>query len=149
MQCCICSKWVHLRCSLLSFSKFKTLGSSHSWSCFPCCVPASSGDSTPTNTVNSSSDSSSLYTSTMRPGPFGPPSANAVLLPHPRLQISYPASPHFVSAPTVPSPPHHAPGCFSLPPASSFLPKSLMVLQWKAGGLRARSTKLLYFVSSR
>ena len=33
VQCCTCSKWVHLRCSLLS-SKFRALASSHSWS-FP------------------------------------------------------------------------------------------------------------------
>ena len=36
MQCCTCSKWVHLRCSQLSLSNFRALGSSHSWSCFPC-----------------------------------------------------------------------------------------------------------------
>ena len=30
--CCTCSKWVHLRCSQLSLSKFRALGSSHSWS---------------------------------------------------------------------------------------------------------------------
>ena len=30
VQCCTCSKWVHLRCSQLSRSKFKILGSSHS-----------------------------------------------------------------------------------------------------------------------
>ena len=36
VQCCTCSKWVHLRCSQLSLSKFRALGSSHSWSCFPC-----------------------------------------------------------------------------------------------------------------
>ena len=36
VHCCTCSKWVHLRCSLLSFSRFKTLGSSHSYSCPPC-----------------------------------------------------------------------------------------------------------------
>ena len=35
VQCCTCSKWVHLRYSLLSFSKFRTLGSSYSWSCPP------------------------------------------------------------------------------------------------------------------
>ena len=35
VQCCSCFKWVHLRCLLLSFSRFKTLGSSHSWSCSP------------------------------------------------------------------------------------------------------------------
>ena len=33
VQCCACSKWVHLRCSQLSFTKFRALGSSHSWSC--------------------------------------------------------------------------------------------------------------------
>ena len=39
VQCCTCSKWVHLRCSQLSLSKFRSLGSSHSWSCPTCCVP--------------------------------------------------------------------------------------------------------------
>ena len=34
VQCCTCSKWVHLRCSQLSLSQFRALGSSHSWS-FP------------------------------------------------------------------------------------------------------------------
>ena len=33
VQCCTCSKWVHLRCSQLSLSNFRALGSSHSWSC--------------------------------------------------------------------------------------------------------------------
>ena len=36
VQCCACSKWVHLRCSQLSLSNFRALGSSHSWSCPPC-----------------------------------------------------------------------------------------------------------------
>ena len=36
LQCCACFKWVHLRCSQLSLSKFRALGSSHSWSC-PLC----------------------------------------------------------------------------------------------------------------
>ena len=35
VQCCTCSKWVHLWCSQLSTSKFRALGSSHSWSCPP------------------------------------------------------------------------------------------------------------------
>ena len=35
VQCCACSKWVHLRCSQLSLSNFRALGSSHSWSCPP------------------------------------------------------------------------------------------------------------------
>ena len=51
-------KWVHLRCSQLSLSKFRALGSSHSWSCFPC-----------RNTVTPSSDSSDTYTSTVQSGP--------------------------------------------------------------------------------
>ena len=33
--CCTCSKWVHLRCSQLSLSKFRALGSYHSGSCPP------------------------------------------------------------------------------------------------------------------
>ena len=37
VQCCTCSNLVHLKCSLLSFSRFRTLGSSHSRSCPPCC----------------------------------------------------------------------------------------------------------------
>ena len=35
VQCCACSKWVHLRCSQLSLYHFRALGSSHSWSCPP------------------------------------------------------------------------------------------------------------------
>ena len=34
VQCWTCFKWVHLRCSQLSLSIFRALGSSHSWS-FP------------------------------------------------------------------------------------------------------------------
>ena len=55
VRCCACSKWIHLRCSLLFFSKFKALGSSHTWSCLPYCGPASCGGPTPTNTVAFSS----------------------------------------------------------------------------------------------
>ena len=113
MQCCTCSKWVYLKCLLLSFSRFSTLGSFHSWSFPLCCVPASSGDSTPTNTSTSSSDSSSWYTSTAQSGPSGFLSANAALPPHPRLQTSYPFSAHLVSFPSAPSSPPYTPGCFS------------------------------------
>ena len=58
VQCCTCSNWVHLRCSQLSLSKFRALGSSHFWSCPPCC-----------NTVTPPSDSSDMYTSTVQSGP--------------------------------------------------------------------------------
>ena len=70
MQCCTCYNWVSLKCSLLSFSRFRTIGSSHFWSCPPCCVPAFFGDPTPTSTVTSSSDFSSWYTSTAQFGPL-------------------------------------------------------------------------------
>ena len=106
VQCCTCSKWVHLRCSQLSLSNFRALGSSHSWSCPPC-----------RNTVTPpSSDSSDTYTSTME---SGPPSANAALSPHPRLRTSYPPSAHLISPSSALPPPSHAPGCTSAPPASS------------------------------
>ena len=38
-----------------------------------------------------------------------------------------------------------APGCPTTPPVSSSPRDCLRVLQWNAGGLRARSTKLLHF----
>ena len=80
--------------------------------------------------------SSDTYTFTVQSGPS---SDNAALPPHPPLQTSYP--------PSAPSPSSLVPGCPSTPPASS-PPDSLRVLQWNAGGLRTRSTKLLHFLSS-
>ena len=58
VRCCTCSKWIHLRCSQLSLSKFRALGSSYSWSFPPC-----------HNTVTPSSDSSDMYTSTVQSSP--------------------------------------------------------------------------------
>ena len=92
-----------------------------------------------------SSDSLDMYTSTVQCSPL---SANIALPPHPRLQTSYPSSAHFsIFSPcpltTVP--------CFWLSFYTSCLlspPDSLRVLQWNAGGLRARSTELLHFLSS-
>ena len=109
VQCSTCSKWVHLRCSQLSLSKFRTLDNSHSWSYPPSCVST-------LNTVTLSSDSSDMYTSTVQSNPL---SANTALPPHPRLQTSYPPSAHSVSYPTAPLPPALAPGCPSTLPASS------------------------------
>ena len=88
MQCCACSKWVHLRCSKLSLSKFRALGSSHSWSC-------PSGRTT----VTPSSDSSDMYTSTVQSSPA---SANAALSPHSRLLTYYPRYAHSISSPSAP-----------------------------------------------
>ena len=93
------SKWVHSRCSLVSFSKFRTLSCSHSGAI-----------------------SLLLLEITLRLPPRTPPAcipqlfnlvlfANAALPPHPRLQTSYPPSAHFVSSPSSPSLPPLAPGC--------------------------------------
>ena len=60
------------------------------------------------NTVTPSLDSSDMYTSTVQ---SGPPSTDAALTRHPRLQTSYP--------PSAASPPSLAPGFSSAPPASS------------------------------
>ena len=107
MQCCACSKWVHLRCSQLSLSKLRALDSSHSWSCSLC-----------HNTVTPpSSDSSDMYTSTVESAPL--PSANAALSPHPYLQTSYPPSAHYISPLSACPPPSLAPGYPSAPPAFS------------------------------
>ena len=69
-------------------------------------------------------------------------------MPHPRRQTSYPPSDHLISPSPALPPPSLAPGYTSAPPASSPPPDSLRVLQWNAGGLRARSTELLHFLSS-
>ena len=132
VQCCACSKWVHLRCSQLSLSQFRALGSSHSWSCTPCRI-----------TVTPSSDSSDMYTSTVQSSP-------------PLLTLL--SCPTLVSKPLIPICPFYifsfCPSTVScswffllrlLPPP---LPDSLKVLQWNAGGLRARSTELLHFLLS-
>ena len=90
------------------------------------------------------SNSSDMYTSTVR---SGLPSTDAALSPYPRLQTSHPSSAHYISPSSAPLPPSLAPGRPSTPSASSPPPDSLRVLQWNAGGLRARSTELLHFLS--
>ena len=70
--------------------------------------------------MTSFSDSSNWFTSIAQSGPCRLLSANPALASHPHLQTSYPFSAHFVSSPPAPSPPPYIPGCFSLPPASSF-----------------------------
>ena len=147
MQCCTCSNWVHLKCSLLSFSRVRILGSSHSWSCPPRCVPAFFGDPTPTSTVPFSSDSSSWYTSTAQPGPSGP----LLLMQHSHPTLAF--KPSILFPPTLyclPLHPHHrlmllAVSLYLLLPLP-FL-NSLRVLQWNAGGLLTRSTELQHFIS--
>ena len=134
MQCCTCSNWVHLRCSLLSFSRFKTLDSSHSWRCALFCVPDCLGGPTPTNTNFSTR-------------PIWLPSANAVLPPHPCFQTSYPPSSHFIYSQSVSSPPFMFLTVF-LYLLLPLPPDTFTVLRWNAGGLRPRSTKLLHFISS-
>ena len=92
VQCCTCSKWVHLRCSQLSLSKFRALGSSHSWSC-----------PTLRNTVTPSSDSSDMFTSTVQSGP-------PLLMLHSRpILISKPLIPRRPILYLLPLPPHHLP----------------------------------------
>ena len=110
MQCCACSKWVHLRCSQLSLSQFRALGSSHSWSCPPCRI-----------TVTPSSDSSDMSTSTVQSSLA---SANAALSPHPRLQ-TYPPSAYSISSPSAPTPPSLVHSFSLAPPASIPPPDSL------------------------
>ena len=93
VQYCACSKWVYLRCSQLSLSIFRALGSSHSWSC-PLCH----------NTVTPhSSDSSNKYTSTVESGP-------PLLMLHSRPTLdSKPLIPHLPIVYLLPLPSHHRP----------------------------------------
>ena len=115
VQCCTCSNQVHLKCSLLSFSRFRTLGSSHSWSCPPCLFLRF-------YTYQHCAFLLGLLQLVYLHCSIWPSSANAALAPHPRFETSYPLSAHFVSSPSAPSPSPHAPGYFSLPPAFSSPP---------------------------
>ena len=118
VQCCTCCNWVHLKCSLLSFSRFRTFGRSHSRSCFSCCVLFFWRF----HTYQHCDFLLGLLQLVYLHCSIWPPSANAALPPHPHLQISDLFFAHFVSSPSAPSPTPHAPGCFSLPPASSSHP---------------------------
>ena len=145
VQCCTCSNWVHLKCLLLSFSRFRTLGSFHSWSCSSCCVSTFFGDFTPTSTVASSSDSSSWYTSTAQSGPL-------LLMQHSHLTLAFKPLILFLRTLYLLSlRPHHR---LMLLAVSFHLllplpfPNSLRILQCNAGVLQARSTKLLHFILS-
>ena len=127
--------------TLLSFCRFRTLGSSHFCSCPPCFF----GDSTPTSTVTSSSDSSSWYTFTAQSGPL-------LLMQHSNSTLSF--KPLILFPPTLyllPLHPHHRLMLLAVSLYAQLslpLHNSLRVLQWNAGGLQARSTKLLHFNSS-
>ena len=113
VQGCTCSNWVHLKCSLLSFSRFRTLGSFLSWSCPPCFFWRS-------HTYQHCDFLLILVQLVYLHCSIWPPSA--ALAPHPCLQTSYPFSAHFVSFLSASSPPPHAPDCFSVSSASSSLP---------------------------
>ena len=107
---------------------------SHSWSC-PLCR----------NTVTpSSSDSSDTYTSTVQSGP------PLLMLHSHRTLDSKPLIPHLPIIYLLLLPYHHRPSLLAvLLHLLPSLPRdSLRVLQWNAGGLRARSTELLHFLSS-
>ena len=148
VQCCTCSNRVHLQCSLLSFSRVRTLGSSHSWRFSPCCVPAFFEDPTPTSTVTSFSEFSSWYTSTAQSGPSVP----LLLMQHSHPILAFKRL--IVFPPTLyllPLHPHHH--LMLLAVSLHFLlllplPDSFRALQWNAEGVRARSTEFLHFISS-
>ena len=117
VQCCTCFKWVHLKCSLLS-SKFRILGTSHSWSC---CF------------WSQHYDFSGLYTCTVQSG--NTPACKPLI---PLPPVSY------LLCTSSPPP---ASSCLSLHLLLS-PPDSLRVLQWNARDIRAKSTELLLSLSS-
>ena len=136
MQCCTCFNCVHLKCSLLSFSRFRTLGSSHSWSCLPYCVLAVFWRSH----TYQHCDLRLLQLIYLHCSiwPIWPRFA--------KMQHSHPIlafKPSFLFPPTLYFlllHPHHllmflAVSVYPLLPL--LLPNSLRVLQWNAGGLRA------------
>ena len=128
--------------------RLKNLGSSHSWRFPPCCIPVFSGGShLPTlSFLFGFLQLVYLYCSTRYIRPpicqcctSAPPSSSNLLPSFCSL---------YIFSFFAPSPPPHVSGSFLILPASSSFPDLLRVLQWNAGGLRARSTELLHFISS-
>ena len=125
--------------TILSFCRFRTLGSSHFCSFPPCFF----GDFTSTSTVTSSLDSSRWYTFTAQSGPL-------LLMQHSYSTLTLKP---ILFSPTLyllPLHPHHRLMLLAVslyPQLSLPLPNSLRILQWNAGGLQFKSTKLLHFNS--
>ena len=138
MQFCTIFNWVYLKCSLLSFSGFRTFSISHSWSCPPCCFWRS-------HTYRYIDFLLQLVCLHCSIWPL-------LLMQHSHPSLAF--KPLILFPPTLyflPLHPHYrlmllAVSLYLL--LSLSLSDSLMVLQWNAGGLRARSTKLLYYISS-
>ena len=139
--------------------QFRTLGSSHSWSCHFCCTPACNTVTSTValhyNTVTSTVTPHYNIVTSLRTLPvcislvfYLPPSAIAALPSHPRLQTSYPSSAHSVSSSYASSQSPLAGSCPFTSPASFPPSDSFKILHWNAGGLKARSIKLLHFLSS-
>ena len=96
------------------------------------------------DTLTPSSDSSNIYASTAQSSP-------PLLMLHSRPTLVFkPLIPHLPITYLLPLSPTTVPCTWLFFCASCLLshPDSLRVLQWNAGGLRARSTELLHFLSS-
>ena len=178
IQCSACHKWVHFRCSNLSPSSFRSIGSSHSWRC-PCCITPLTHNVMYTSTVSTPLALPDSSSSTLSPPNYTSPintvipsdtvnscrshdlprtatfseldslsSASDALAPpppHPLLKTGYPSSAFSLPCPATsspaPSPLNHS---SPAPPSSSDF---LSILQWNAGGLRAKKVELLHYVS--
>ena len=119
-QCCICSKWVHLRCSQLSLSKFRALGSSHSWSATPAVTLWLPPRTPPTGIPP-------LYN-------LGPP---LLMLDSRPTLVSKPLIPHLPILYLLPLPLHHRPLLLAvllhlLPPLPLWLSQSSSMECWRS-----------------
>ena len=149
VQSCTCSNWIYLKCSLLSSSRFRTLGRSHSWSFPPCCVPVfleiphlpavwlpprtpAAGGIPPL--LNLAHVASLLLMQHLHPT-----LAFKLLILFPPTLYLLPLHPHYLLMLLAIS-------LYLLLPLP--LPNSLRIFQWNAGGLQAKSTELLHFLSS-
>ena len=147
VQCCTCSNWVRFKCSLLSFSIFRTLGRSYSWSCPPCCVLFFWRFHTYQHCDFLFGLLQLVYLHCNLAHV-----ASLLLMQHSHPTLAF--KPLILFPPTLyllPLHPHHR---LMLLAVSLYLllslpqPNSLRFLQWNAEGLQARSTELLHFISS-
>ena len=149
IQCVTCSLWVHLRCSGITLTRFRSMSATHSWSCPVCVGPSTMHQSSPASSSPACNlNPSSLSTPSRTIMPTSPHTYAGNSLPlanPPPLITTYPTTALGVPPPpSQPTNPALTAQPFSIPASSA---NCLRILQWNAGGIRSRRTEFLHFLS--
>ena len=115
VQCCTCSKWIGSRYSLLSISRFKNLGSSHSVAVlFAASLLLLEIPKLRTSCLRF--QGSPVCISPLFNADYLAPAGDAALPPHPRLQTSYLPSAHLIFSSSATFSISYISDCSPIPP---------------------------------